>query len=175
MAKPAAGAVADVWIGLGSNLDDPRVNLQLALDAIGRECRIVRVSSLYSAEPVGYADQGWFLNAVAAIRTTKPPGGLLTFLQGVEKALGRTREIRFGPRTIDLDVLLWDDAAVNEEDLVIPHPRMHERLFVLEPLSELAPEIRHPRLGKTIAELRAACQDRGRVALADPPSWYTAD
>jgi 2-amino-4-hydroxy-6-hydroxymethyldihydropteridine diphosphokinase len=170
--EPADSSVAVVWIGLGSNLDDPRVNLHLALAAIGRECRIARVSSLYSTEPVGYADQGWFMNAAAEVWTTKSPRGLLAFLQHVETSLGRTRDVRFGPRTIDLDILLWGDAVIDEEGLIVPHPRMHERRFVLEPLNELAPELKHPQLGKTMAELRASCPDQARATMAEPASWF---
>jgi 2-amino-4-hydroxy-6-hydroxymethyldihydropteridine diphosphokinase len=171
--------MADVYIGLGSNLGDKVANLRRALRLLvatrGSEVALIAVSPLYRTEPVGGVEQDRFLNAAAHIETTLTPRGLLNRLLAVERKLGRVRTVRNGPRIIDLDILLWGDLIVNEDDLVIPHPRMHERLFVLDPLAELAPDLRHPILGKTVAECRAELalesQDEAAVVRIDGPWW----
>lgn len=171
--------MADVYLGLGSNLGDKVANLREALRLLAgtrdSEVTLLAVSSLFRTEPVGYLDQDWFLNAAAHIETQLTPRELLNRLLGIEQALGRVRTVRNGPRIIDLDILLWGNLVVDEDDLVIPHPRMHERLFVLDPLAEIAPDIRHPILGKTVAECRAelALKSAGEaVVLRIESPWW---
>lgn len=107
--------------------------------------RVISTSSFYETEPVGFRDQGWFVNQVAGIETTLSPFDLLLVTQHIESALGRTRAIRWGPRSIDIDILLYGDLVIDHADLTIPHPRMTERRFVLVPLAEIAPSLRHPK------------------------------
>jgi len=159
--------MSEVWLGLGSNLGDKRANIQGALESIGETCRLLEVSSLYKTEPVGCKGQDWFLNCVARVATEQRPRPLLEWLQSIEQQLGRTQRIKNGPRTIDLDILLYDGLVVNESGLVIPHPRMHERLFVLAPLREIAASLVHPVLGKTIEELAGAIRSSERVELCE--------
>lgn len=171
--------MADVYLGLGSNLGDKVANLREALRLVAGArdsgVALLAVSSLFRTEPVGYLDQDWFLNAAAHIEAQLTPRELLNRLLAIEQALGRVRTVRNGPRIIDLDILLWEDLIVNEDDLVIPHPRMHERLFVLDPLAEIAPDLRHPILGKTVAECRAELALKSRdepVVLRIEGSWW---
>ncbi len=141
------------YVGLGSNLGDREQAIRQAAERIGA----VRLSGIRETEPWGYADQPDFLNAVAEVATELGPRELLDFLLGVEHDLGRERGAgpRYGPRTIDLDLLLYDDEAIDEPGLTVPHPRLHERRFVLEPLVELDPALVVPGRG-TVAELLAA-------------------
>jgi 2-amino-4-hydroxy-6-hydroxymethyldihydropteridine diphosphokinase len=143
--------MALVHIGLGGNLGDREATLRAALDRLGSEdgIEVVRVSSLRETDPVGYTDQPRFLNGVAELETELAPRELLERLLAVERDLGRVREgPRYGPRTIDLDLLLYGDAVVDEPGLRIPHPRMTERRFVLEPLAELEPDLVIPGRGR---------------------------
>jgi 2-amino-4-hydroxy-6-hydroxymethyldihydropteridine diphosphokinase len=138
------------YIGVGANLGDREATMRAALAALDATpgIRVVAVSSFRETEPVGYVDQPQFLNAAAAVETELDARGLLDALLAVERGLGRTREgPRFGPRTIDLDLLLFGDAEVDEPGLTVPHPRLHERAFVLEPLTELDPEMVVPGRG----------------------------
>lgn len=138
------------FVGLGSNLGDRERTLRAALDLLGRrpEVRVRRVSSFRETAPVGYVDQPDFLNAAAEVDTTLGARELLDVLLGVERSLGRSRDgPRFGPRTIDLDLLLYGDAVVDEPGLTVPHPRLHERRFALEPLAELDPTLEVPGRG----------------------------
>ncbi len=143
------------YVGLGGNLGDRRSYLERALDLLDRdpEIRVADVSSFRDTEPVGYVDQPRFLNAVAAVETELGPRELLERMLAVERVLGRERAgPRYGPRTIDLDLLLYGDEEIAEPGLVVPHPRLAERAFVLEPLAELAPDLVLPD-GRRIAEL----------------------
>ena len=148
----------NVFVGLGCNLGDRRVNLDAAVSALNRRAgvRVVRVSSYVETQPVGGPPgQRPYLNAAAELDTTLSPDALLDAMQEIESDLGRVRAQRWGPRTIDLDLLLFGDRVIQSERLTVPHPRMHERRFVLAPLAEIAPQAVHPTSGKTIAELLA--------------------
>ncbi len=163
--------MAEVCLGLGSNVGDKRANLRAALALLcgpgTPEVSLLAVSSLYRTEPVGLLDQDWFLNAAARLETRLTPRDLLNRLLAIERELGRVRTVRNGPRSIDLDILLWENLIVAEADLVIPHARMHERLFVLEPLAEIAAAVRHPVLGISVAEglARLAAQSGGETGV----------
>jgi len=142
--------VARAFVGLGSNLGDREATIRAALAELESAWRVgtVAVSTLVETEPVGYREQPDFLNGVAEVETALGPRELLDALLAVERSLGRTRDgPRYGPRTIDLDLLLYGDRRIDEPGLVVPHPRLHERLFVLEPLHELAPALEIPGIG----------------------------
>jgi 2-amino-4-hydroxy-6-hydroxymethyldihydropteridine diphosphokinase len=141
------------YLSLGSNLGDREHSLREAISRLETVGRVVSVSSLYETEPVEFADQEWFLNCVVALETTMTPEQLMGALLNIEQSMGRQRVQKKGPRTIDLDILLYGDAALDSPDLTIPHPAMHQRRFVLEPLAEIAPDARHPALKKTAREL----------------------
>lgn len=163
--------MAKVYLGLGANLGDRTANLVAALRMLGRQASIVRVSPLYETEPVGYVDQPWFLNAACEIVTDKTPREVLALANAVEAELGRIRDVRYGPRTVDVDILLYDDLVVDEPDLQIPHPRMTERPFVLVPLADIAGDVVHPGLQKTINTERDAVDDKSAVRLWKD-DWY---
>jgi 2-amino-4-hydroxy-6-hydroxymethyldihydropteridine diphosphokinase len=151
-----------VYLGLGSNVGDRERNLLRALDELqGRGLRSRRLSSLYETEPVGLREQHWFLNQVAEFETELFPLQLLQRIRRVEKALGRRRTVVNGPRTIDIDILLYGNAVVKTADLTVPHPRYRERRFVLEPLAELNAAMRDPETGQTVATILDAV--RGQV------------
>ncbi len=156
------------FIGLGSNLADPLVQVSKALDALGRlpQTRLVRRSSLYRSAPVGYLDQPDFINAVAQIETGLTPRALLDGLLALEHKWGRTREFRNAPRTLDLDVLLYDGLVHHEHGLTIPHPQMHLRAFVLQPLLEIAPDCVIPGVGAA-AEAAKRCAGQALERLQD--------
>ncbi len=161
-----------VHIGLGSNLGDREHNLLDAIDALRRidDARITAVSSLYDTAPVGPA-QPRFLNAVVELDCGLTPQALLGILKQIEQDLGREPSGEWGPRKIDLDILLWGDQVVAEPTLQVPHLFLHERRFALEPLAELAPDARHPVLEATVREMleRVAAQDVVRHAS---PEWH---
>lgn len=154
-----------VYLGLGSNLGDRQGNIATALELISKFARVVRTSSLYETEPVGFLDQPRFLNAVCEIKTRIPPVQLLVLLKGIEVNLGRTISFRNAPRTVDIDVLLYDDIELTTRELVIPHPRLAERAFVLAPLAELSPTLVHPTLKKTAAQLLEEVAGKDGVRL----------
>ena len=150
--------MARVFIGIGSNEGDRLENISQAVWQLGSipGIRVSRMATIYDTEPVGGPPQPEFLNTVVELETMLSPQQLLDTVKGVERKMGRLPSgPRWGPRVIDLDILLYDGGVLNEPNLIIPHPRMHERRFVLEPLTQLAPEFRHPLLGHTMAELLA--------------------
>jgi 2-amino-4-hydroxy-6-hydroxymethyldihydropteridine diphosphokinase len=144
------------YLSLGSNLGDRAANLRAAVAQMDVAGRLLAVSALYETQPVDVPDQPWFLNCVAAMETDKTPSELLQLALQIEAMMGRLRLREKGARTIDIDIVLFGDRIVDEPGLKIPHPAMHQRRFVLEPLVEIAPEVRHPGLGKTARELLAA-------------------
>ena len=148
-----AVAMSIAYIALGSNLGDRDANLLAALERLGALGTVEAVSPFFDTEPVGFTAQPRFLNAAARLRTSLAPVELLQGLLAVEAALGRVRLERWGPRVIDLDLLLYDDLISEAPGLSVPHPRLHERRFVLQPLAAIAPHAVHPRLRKTIADL----------------------
>ena len=152
---------ATVYLGLGSNLGDRERHIHRALELLKGHVRIDSVSSLYETAPIGFREQPQFLNAVCRCRTTLSPSELLAFTKRLEAGAGRTPSFKNGPREIDIDILLFDDLVMETEGLTIPHPRMAERGFVLAPLAEIAPEVRHPVSGKTARELLDAAGSVG--------------
>lgn len=160
--------MARVYLALGSNLGDRLRNLRDAVKQLSPAVRVTRVSSVYDTEPWGMTDQPRFLNIVVEAETALPPAALLKLLKGIECAMGRRDTVRYGPRVVDLDILLYDDWVFKTSVLEIPHPRLAERRFVLVPLSEIAPEMRHPRLKRTMRELLAQLPDPGDVHAFAP-------
>ena len=155
------------YVALGSNLTQPDAQVNQAFEAIARlpDTSLVVRSALYRSAPVGYADQPDFINAVARIETRLAPHDLLYALLGVELEFGRVREFRNAPRTLDLDLLLYDDLQFHEPGLTLPHPRMHERAFVLRPLLEIDPECAIPGRGQA-RDWLAQCDDQSIVRVA---------
>jgi 2-amino-4-hydroxy-6-hydroxymethyldihydropteridine diphosphokinase len=159
--------MATAYVGLGSNLGNRARNVRKALGMLDEvEGVSVRaVSSLYETEPEGYEDQNWFVNATLQIETALLPNELLRLFKEIEQAIGRRKTMRWGPREIDLDLLLYDQLCLEEPDLVIPHPRMHQRAFVLAPLAEIGADVFHPILHKTIGTLLAELQTTKRIQV----------
>jgi len=163
-------------VAFGGNVGAVQENLHRALAAVAAlpATRLTRVSSLYRTAPVGVEDQPEFVNGALVVETRLAPRALLAALLGIEATLGRTREVRWGPRTVDLDLVLYGDTVLNEEDLALPHPRMHQRGFVLVPLAEVAGALRHPLLGRSVAELLRDLGPIPDVELLGRPGWLEA-
>jgi 2-amino-4-hydroxy-6-hydroxymethyldihydropteridine diphosphokinase len=155
------------YLGLGANLGDPEEQLQEALGRLNdaEEVEVTRVSTFYRNPPLGPENQPWYINAVARVRTRLGPEELLRLLQQIEADMGRVRGERWGPRVIDLDLLLYNGEVIFTPKLVVPHPEMHRRVFVLAPLAEIAPRAWHPVLGKSAGDLLAKLDAADRTAL----------
>jgi 2-amino-4-hydroxy-6-hydroxymethyldihydropteridine diphosphokinase len=165
--------IQNAYVGLGSNLGDRAGYLLLAVRGmLDAGLDVIRLSSIYETEPVEYEDQPRFLNMVAELRgsTLTSPDQTLARLLRIEYSLGRTREVRMGPRTIDLDLLIFKDQQIDTEFLTLPHPRIQSRRFVLVPLNELIPNLLHPVLEKSVSELLAETTDRSAVTRWKPLS-----
>ena len=157
--------MVEAIVALGSNLGNRESNLKRALAGVARRrtTRVTEVSPVYETEPMYYENQGWFLNCVAAVETRLRPLELLDSLKAIEEEMGRQPAVRYGPRTIDLDILFYGNEIVSEPGLEIPHPRLTERLFVLMPLNDIRPGLIHPVLGKRVSELLAGAGTGKRV------------
>jgi len=156
----------EIYIGLGSNLGDRLANIRKAIELMKEEgIEIVEESSIYETEPVGYKEQGWFLNSVVKAKTELSPVRLWKRLEKIERSMGRKREIKWGPRIIDLDILFYGNRILNGKELKIPHSELHKRRFVLVPLEEIAPKLVHPVFKKTISELSKDLKDNSLVKL----------
>lgn len=142
-----------IYLGIGSNVGNKKKNIDAAVEHLQKGCTISRISPLYNTEPIGDTDQEWFLNAVVEADTSLEPLDLLTFVKEIEKNVGRTPTRKNGPRIIDIDILFYDDCVMTNTTLTLPHPHLHERLFVLIPLMDLAPTLLHPVLHQTIEEI----------------------
>jgi 2-amino-4-hydroxy-6-hydroxymethyldihydropteridine diphosphokinase len=153
-----------VYLSLGSNLGDRAKNLREAIAEVRKAgIDVTRISSLYETEPVDYLDQPWFVNMAAEAETELAPAALLQALRGIETQMGSKKLIAKGPRLIDMDILLCGDEVIDTPELQVPHPRMHLRRFVLEPLAEIAPNVRHPNLGLNVSEMLAQTPDKSVV------------
>ena len=164
------------YIGLGANLGEPAAQLRRALAELAAldEVEVLQVSGFYLNPPLGPPEQPWYVNAVAQVRTRLTPEELLRALHRLETALGRVRGERWGPRVIDLDLLLYDGEIIQTPELVLPHPEMHRRAFVLAPLAEIAPDAWHPVLNQSAAQLLAELDPADREALKPLASEETA-
>ena len=154
------------FLGLGSNHGNKEQNLRLALQALTHTgIQVLNVSSIYATEPVDFKNQDWFLNQVISVETSFKPEELLTYALKVEQSLGRQRTIPKGPRSIDIDILLYNHFVIENAGLAIPHPRLHLRRFVLVPLAEIAAEAIHPIFKQPIAALLEKCPDSSQVVM----------
>jgi 2-amino-4-hydroxy-6-hydroxymethyldihydropteridine diphosphokinase len=152
-----------VYLSLGSNLGDRRANLEAAIARLSDLGTITAVSSIYETEPVGFAAQPDFLNCAVALETELMPRQFLHRVLAIEQALGRKRRVAKGPRTLDIDIVLFGNSVVETAELTIPHPAMHERRFVLEPLAEIAADVRHPVFKRSMRDLRDSLAPGGTV------------
>lgn len=157
------------YLSLGSNLGDRRVNLRNAIGRLLELGDVLEVSSVYESEPVDVTDQPWFLNCAVAIRTGLQPRDFLKGILAIETTMGRERTVPKGPRVIDIDILLFGAQTIHTPELSVPHPALGRRRFVLEPLSEIAPEVVHPVLKKTIRELRDALRKKDDAKVRKVP------
>ena len=159
--------MAEAFIGLGSNIGDRKANIAEALRRLDTppDIKIQKRSSLYITEPIGYVGQDLFLNSVIEVNTCLSARDLLSHCLEIEEEMGRVRTMPWGPRIIDLDILLYGDEIIEDNEIIIPHPHLHARKFVLLPLVEIAPDIRHPKLNKTATELLRLLKDGHQVEV----------
>lgn len=160
------------YIGVGTNMGDKEANIRQALEMISQTpgVSLNRTASIYKTEPVGFEDQDWFLNTVVEITTELPPLALLEKLLAIESRMGRVRTIHWGPRVIDLDIVLYGDMEIDTPQLTVPHPRMAERAFVLAPLAELKPELELKGLGR-VSKLAGGLTGRQGICLYDAKKY----
>ena len=163
--------VVKVYLGLGSNLGDREQNVARAIDLLAQRVKIDETSSLYVTEPVDHSDQPLFLNTVCRITTSLAPEDLLGLAKRIEAAMGRKPSFVNGPRPIDIDILFYGDKVINVPRLVIPHPRVQERAFVLVPLAEIAPRLVHPVSGQTITEMVGRLKSLKGVRVWSQEAW----
>jgi len=166
-------------LSLGANLGDPARTIETVLEDLVRDpdLRMIAISPFFETEPVDMRDQAWFVNAAAVLSTTRSARALLAKLTRLEEAYGRVRTLWRGPRSLDIDLLLFDEEVVDDPDLTVPHPRMAERRFVLEPLVQIAPDWIHPAKRLSVAELHARCPDPSAVRLCPGSAarWFKSD
>ena len=163
-----AASTPTVYLALGTNLGDRPANLRAAIVALPPSVVVLQSSSMYETPPWGFTNQPAFLNMAVKAETRLEPAALLAHLKRIEQELGRTPTVRWGPRVIDMDILFYDDLVLETPEATIPHPRLHERAFVLIPLADIAPDLRHPVLGKTVAEMLAECDTSGIKQYGQP-------
>jgi len=161
-----------VLIGIGSNLGNREENIRRAINLVREKCNILDFSSIYETEPIGYKEQYPFLNCVVKVETDLEPKELLDFILSIEKRLGRARTFKNAPRTIDLDILFYDNIVMNHYGLIIPHPRLHERAFVLEPLKEISGTLIHPALKKSIDKIYKNLNSKEWIRLYIPKNEF---
>lgn len=155
------------YLGLGANLGQPKEQCIQAAAHIGavEGIEVLRCSSMYRTEPVGDSSQEWFVNAALEIKTSLSPAQLLEVLLSIERKMGRQRSVRWAPRIIDIDILFYGQQAIRQADMIIPHPELHRRRFVLVPLHEIAPYLTHPALGVSLKQLIDGLDDNYKVEL----------
>jgi len=157
-----------VYLSLGSNLGDREANLRTAIEKLGEFGNIAAVSSFYETEPVEVTAQPWFVNCAVKLDTEKMPRQLISAILALEQSMGRQRKQQKGPRTIDIDILLFGSSVIDIPSLTVPHPHLHERRFVLELLAEIAPDVRHPIFKRSMRELRDALPPGQTVRKLSP-------
>lgn len=158
--------MVEAYIAFGSNIGDKEGNINRAFEVLKQKIKIIKTSSLYETKPMYIENQALFLNGAAKVDTELKPKELLDFLKNTEKKLGRKETKRNGPRIIDLDILFYGDQIINKDDLLVPHPKIQERAFVLVPLAEIQPNLIHPVYKKTIAELLSELKfDKSEIKL----------
>lgn len=161
----------EALLSVGSNIGDKIVNCRKGMDALttAGNIKLIKQSRFYKTEPVDYTDQAWFVNGAFKIRTDLGPNELFEKIKGIERNAGRrSQSIRYGPRILDLDILLYDDRVIDTETLKIPHPRMHKRRFVLMPVCDIDPNINHPELNKSVGQLLEALDETSQEVILIP-------